>query len=184
MEDFGKLLEAYLDYQTIELKKSMDEKDDNNIQKSKTSSPFSKDDSISIDRFVKEYLGYDMDCATLYHSGLKELKLDYVIGISNDFANDNVEYVKKGYLLLVLDARGNRGTYMNPIYIKKYLEKDDIVEKYKMFTKLQEINLSKINLYYTKYLVALEEFDALDKFMKVAKESRSINKLENMRKGK
>ena len=181
-EDFKEMLEQYLDYSIIEEKKILDEEEADSLNNSKSESPFDKEEAISIDKFVNDYLGYEMNCSTLYHSGLRELGLEYVVGISNDFANDNVEYVKRGFILLVIDARGKRGTYLNPEYVKKYFEKDDIVEEYKIFSRLQEIELSKLNAFYTKYMLAKAKFDDINTFLDVLRESRSVRKLERIKK--
>ena len=140
-DSFLNLLENYLDMESIELKKQEDEKEIKKEKKKKqTESVFTEEDCISISRYVQEYLGIPGNCSKLYHSGLKELGCEFVMGVDNNFANKNPELVHQGYLLLVMDAKHNRGTYINPFYLKKLLHKDDVEKELKTFTKKEKLN--------------------------------------------
>lgn len=181
MEDFEKLLEEYLNFEEFEVE------EEENLEQSKSAgsrkeSPFTVDDAISIDRFVNAFLGYQMNCSTLYHSGLRQLELDYVIGVDNGFANKNIEYVKRGFLLIVIDARGKRGTYINPVYIQKYLNKEDIEKTYKSFRRAQQIELAKIKTYYNKYLEAQMSYNELERFERLIKETHKESKIKVIEK--
>lgn len=124
-ENFYELVNQYLDLESIYEKLEKDKEVENHSDSLKKS-PFSIDDTISINSFVNKFLNIQTDATNLYHCGLKKLNCPYVIGVSNEFANKNPEYVKLGFLLIVIDAHKNRGTYFNPIYLHKVLEMDKI----------------------------------------------------------
>ncbi|MBE6161620.1 MAG: hypothetical protein E7158_05345 [Firmicutes bacterium] len=178
MEDFEKLLEDYLDFEEYgEKDKDLDIYE---CKSSSTESPFTQEDSISISKFVNHYLEFDCDAKNLYHSGLRELQLDYVIGIDNNFANKNSEYVKRGFLLIVIDAKGKRGTYLNPVYIKKYLERADIAKVLSTFQKIQQIEFPKLDEYFNRYLEALMQFEEREKFKTLLLETHKMNKIRKL----
>ena len=182
MSDFEQLLNNYLDFEEFEY-----EEEDYDIQqkeeKRRVNSPFTTEDSISMTKFVTAFLGYQMDCKTLYHSGLRELNLEYVIGVDNNFANKNPEYVKRGFLLIVIDGKNNRGTYLNPVYIRQYLAKDDVESVYNAFHRLQQIEFEKIQTYYEKYREAQIAYEELKKFTEILKETHKIKKVRKLERG-
>ena len=179
MSEFAELLNEYLNFEDFGFKDEDYEKEEK--ESIKTASPFTIDDSISINKYVTSYLGYQMDCNNLYHCGLRELNLDYVIGVDNNFANKNPEYVKKGFLLIVIDAKGKRGTYLNPVYIFKFVnEKNDIESLYNTFHKLQEVELKKLNVYLEKYKKAKLAYDEITKFTIVLNESHKMKKVKRL----
>ena len=178
MEDFSKLLDDYLDFEGIEYEDEIEEKKKNST--TRVESPFTDEDAISIDRFVNAFLGYQTDCSNLYHSGLRDLELDFVIGVDNNFANKNPEYVKRGYLLIVIDARNNRGTYLNPVYIQKYLNKEDILRTYYKFSRMKNIELDKLEYYYAKFLEAQRAYEELERFITILRETNKENKVRKL----
>ena len=91
-ESFYDLFEQYLDEEEIKSKKELDleEKSEDIIN---TDSPFTIEDTITLNDFVNNFLMIECDASNLYHSGLKDLKCQYVVGVSNDFANKNPETV-------------------------------------------------------------------------------------------
>ena len=56
-----------------------------------------------MNNFVRDYLDYKFNATHWEHRELKKLESTYLIGVSNDFARENQGYVRKGYLLLVID---------------------------------------------------------------------------------
>ena len=146
-ENFLELLEEYLNDEEIEMKKRLDQENDDE-KKITTNSPFRVEDTISISRFANEYLEITGNCSNLYHSGLKDLGCKYLVGVDNNFANKNPELVYKGYLLLVVDAHHDRGTYINPYYIKEFLKNSNIEKEYNIFIK-QRVRRVKVPLYKT-----------------------------------
>ena len=178
MEDFEKLLEDYLDFEQYgEKDKDLDISE---CKSTITESPFTQEDSISISKFVKYYLEFNCDAKDLYHSGLRELQLDYVIGIDNNFANKNYEYVKRGFLLIVIDAKKKRGTYLNPFYIKKYLERDNVDKVLSTFQKIQQIEFEKLNEYFNKYLEVSIKFEEIEKFKTLLLETHKMSKIRKL----
>ena len=182
-ENFLDLLNNYLDIESIEQKKKEDEEEVIKEKKSiQTESVFSEENSISISRYVNEYLGIPGNCSKLYHSGLKELGCSYVMGVDNNFANKNPELVHKGYLLLVIDAKNNRGTYINPFYLRKVLEKDNVEKELKTFSKKRKIELEELDRYYRKYLELKSEYDNNTKFYNMLKETHKVKQLKKIMK--
>ena len=139
MEDFGSILDLYLDQDEIEEKIKQDKNNEaKNKKNSKTkSNNFSK--VISISDFVNYYLGAEHDCTALKHQGLKSFKNPYVVGVSNNFALKNPDCVMRNEILVVIDAFGNPGTYINP----KLLKNVETMEEYKFLLGL----LHKIKLH-------------------------------------
>ena len=142
-ENFLDLFEQYLDDEEIELKKKLDKESDD-IKKISTNSPFSIENTIPIGQFANEYLKMDGDCSNLYHSSLKEFGNKYLIGVDNNFANKNPELVYQGYLLIVLDAKHHRGTYVNPMYLKKLLDQKNLKKEFKLFNRKRVSDLRKL----------------------------------------
>ena len=182
-ENFLDLLDNYLDLETIEQKKREDKEETvSNKKHIQTESVFTEEDSISIARYVNDYLGISGDCSKLYHSGLKEIGCSYVMGIDNNFANKNPELVHQGYLLLVIDSRNHRGTYVNPYYLKKMITKNDIEKELKTFSKKKQIELTKLSEYYKKYLEVKAEYDNNNKFYNLLKETHKVKQLKKIMK--
>ncbi len=179
-ENFLDLLEQYLDEEEIELKKREDfiqeEQEKNIIQ---TESNFSKEDSISIDRYVNEFLGIPGDCSNLLHCGLKDLECDYVMGIDNNFANKNPELVHQGYLLLVIDSHNKRGTYVNPFYLRKYISKD-AERELKLFYKKRLHDLKRLEQFYNEYQLVLNEVQNNEKFYNLLRENNKVKQLNKI----
>ena len=142
-ETFEKLLEEYLDEEEMAAKFENDLTEEEKKQRSLTDSPFTFQDTITINQFVNDFLEIPVDSKNLYHSGLKELGSSYVIGVDNTFANKNPELVYHQFLLIVLDAKYNRGTYINPRYLRKLLEKDNLEKEFKLFNKIRLNDLLK-----------------------------------------
>ena len=179
MESFEQLLDDYLDFEDYEFKEE-DYEEEVEEKQVRTESPFTSEDAISMTKFVTAFLGYQMDCSNLYHSGLRELGLERAIGVDNNFANKNVEYVKRGFLLIVIDAKGNRGTYLNPVYIQKYLERDDVENIINTFNRLKEVEKKKAKLYYDKYMTAMVKHDEIERFIQVLREAHKEGKVRKL----
>ena len=180
-ESFIELLDLYLDEEEIEMKKKEDLKYEKREQlKNFSDSNFSVDDTITIGRFVNDYLNISGDCSKLYHSGLKELGSDFVMGVDNNFANKNPELVKNGYLLLVIDSRNKRGTYVNPFYLEKILDKEEVERELTVFSKAGVHDLEKLDEYYNKYLELLNRVENNQRFynlLRQAHKTKHLNKL-------
>ena len=77
-----------------------------------------------------------MDCSKhvrgITHALLRKLTDDHVVGIDNDFAFYNPQYLKNEYLIVVCDSNGDFGTYLNPTLLADYIETDvakDFIDK-------------------------------------------------------
>ena len=136
-------------------------------------------DCISIEQFVSQYLGIDTNCSNLRHIGLRSFESPLVIGVSNEYANKNPELVKKGIILIVLDCKKDKGTYINPIKLKSLLIRDLELEELKEIQKIRIHNLEEVAKYYQEYNRALKTKEELDNFYKLIE---SLNKTENIDK--
>ena len=150
MEDFKELLENYLDEEEIAKKREEDEFETSEIKNSKTANNFYI--TISIQDFVNYYLGTEHDCKNLKHRGLKSFNNPYVIGISNDFATKNPDYVRRNEILVVIDDYGNPGTYLNPNLLRKIKTMEECKHLLKLLQKVRIYNLEKVNKLYTEYM--------------------------------
>ena len=180
-ENFLELLEQYLDEEEIAMKKKEDKIEEERELNIKTESNFTREDSISIDRYVNEFLGIPGDCSNLLHCGLKDLKCDYIMGIDNNFANKNPELVKQGYLLLVIDSHNKRGTYVNPFYLKKYVSKE-AEKELTIFSRKRLNDLKKLEIFYKEYLIVLEEIKKNERFYNLLEENNKIKQLNKIEK--
>lgn len=180
-ENFLELLEQYLDEEEIAMKKKEDKIEEERELNIKTESNFTREDSISIDRYVNEFLGIPGDCSNLLHCGLKDLKCDYIMGIDNNFANKNPELVKQGYLLLVIDSHNKRGTYVNPFYLKKYVSKE-AEKELTIFSRKRLNDLKRLEIFYKEYLIVLEEIKKNERFYNLLEENNKIKQLNKIEK--
>lgn len=147
-ESFENLLEDYLNFEDYSEKYEEDLRNIKETTKAQKRFTFDKNVCITIDEFVNDYLFEDrqekIDAHNLYHSSLRELTNGTLVGISNEFAYYNPNYINNGYLLVVLDAKNNPGTYINPICLRQYFEllsaKKTIDKKWDRKSILHDIN--------------------------------------------
>ena len=93
----------------------------------KKSKPIDKKYAISINDYMREYLypTFCLNATRLTHDELKGFPCAYILRVSNDFGQENKVYLKNKFLLVVLDAKKNPVTYVNPLVLKEYV--DDVV---------------------------------------------------------
>ncbi len=136
-------------------------------------------DAISIKQFLSQYLNVNSSCIKLRHCDLRELHSPLVVGVSNDYADKNPDLVKEGFLIIVLDCKHNRGTYVNPKYLmnmaisKGLREKITEIEKMRsktfedfkeLFDKVNELTEELINLgRFENYESDLKELEIMGK---------------------
>jgi len=180
-ESFIDLLDQYLDTEEMEMKKRSDIMYGRTVnQRISSESSFTIEDTISIGKYVNDCLGIIGDCSTLYHSGLKELGSNFIMGVSNDFANKNPELVKEGYLLLVIDARGNRGTYINPLFLEKILKKEEAEKELKVLSRKRDIDLQTLDQFYSQYQEQKRIVEQNEVFYNVLKETHKVKQLRKI----
>lgn len=213
-EDFMSMLDDYMDEEEIQQIVEEDEKEDRKQKRNShsTESKFPETIAISIKDYVENYLGIAtipsveivertkykkgkrvstkkttrVNYDTLWHHGLKEIGSPLVIGVDNEYANKNPDKVYGGELLLVIDAKGNRGTYVNPAFIRQLIESEDI-----------ELELKKLRRTGVKQLEDLEEYiktcldlqikydstvDQNKKTLDVLRETHKMNKYKELKK--
>jgi hypothetical protein len=208
------MLDDYMDEEEIQQIVEEDEKEDRKQKRNShsTESKFPETIAISIKDYVENYLGIAtipsveivertkykkgkrvstkkttrVNYDTLWHHGLKEIGSPLVIGVDNEYANKNPDKVYGGELLLVIDAKGNRGTYVNPAFIRQLIESEDI-----------ELELKKLRRTGVKQLEDLEEYirtcldlqikydstvDQNKKTLAVLRETHKMNKYKELKK--
>jgi hypothetical protein len=208
------MLDDYMDEEEIQQIVEEDEKEDRKQKRNShsTESKFPATIAISIKDYVENYLGIAtipsveivertkykkgkrvstkkttrVNYDTLWHHGLKEIGSPLVIGVDNEYANKNPDKVYGGELLLVIDAKGNRGTYVNPAFIRQLIESEDI-----------ELELKKLRRTGVKQLEDLEEYiktcldlqikydstvDQNKKTLDVLRETHKMNKYKELKK--
>jgi len=127
MEDFSKMIDDYWDEEMVESKITADnvEEVEDVGYDSRIDSPFTPADEISIDDFVNKYLDIKGNFSRFRHFELKTLNCPYIIGVKNEYADQNIDFVRnKKYLLIVIDRNGNRGTYINPVIAREFFDFD------------------------------------------------------------
>lgn len=167
-EKFSELLEKYLNEEEINKKIENEEieyKTEEQEYESKTSHNINKYDSISMHRFITEYLNKDIsliDANNLTHKGLKELMGDnpFLVGIHNDVV-DIDEAIKMNYLV-VEDKLGNRGAYLNPQYIKNLIKFEYIEKKLDEVKKKRIITFNKLEELYKEFMDVVTEYELLE----------------------
>ena len=181
-ENFYELLEQYLNVQEIEEKRKLDDDVVENDVALSSDSPFTLADTISINDYVNNFLMIKSDSSNLMHCGLKDLNCPYVVGVSNDFANKNPELVKQGFLLIVTDVKRKRGTYINPVYLRKILEKNDIEREFALFSRKRVHELERIVSLYSEYIVLKDMVETNQAFYNLLEEQNKLRKLKEIRK--
>ena len=129
-ENFEELLEQSFESDEFKEKLELDEEEEVEEQSNHRSS-FSEEDVISMGVFITDFLGLtplQVSCKNgldISHASLKQLGYKSVIGVSNEYAEYNLNYVKAHVLLVVRDYKGNYATYLNPKQLIKYIESTD-----------------------------------------------------------
>jgi len=125
-------------------------------------------DTITIKEFLLQYLGIDEPCLRLRHCDLKEFRSPLVVGVSNEYADKNPDLVKEGFLILVLDCKNNRGTYVNPRFLKALVASKGIREKIEELEKMRSKTFEDFKILFdkatelTNELIILGRFDCYD----------------------
>ena len=214
-EDFMSMLDDYMDEEEINQIVEEDEKEDNNNRKKNnhsTESKFPETIAISIKDYVEHYLGIAtipsveiiehtkykkgkkvksktttrINYDTLWHHGLKEIGSPLVIGVDNEYANKNPDKVYSGELLLVIDSKGNRGTYVNPAFIRQLIESEDVEHELKKLRKTGVHQLDELEEYIRACVDLQVKLDAVQKqsqkTLEVLKDTHKMKKFKELKK--
>ena len=163
MENFAEMLEEYLNEDEINYKKKLDdikETQKNTISKFK----HNFENTISIYEFVNDYLEVEHNCENLKHMGLKSFNSPYIIGVSNDFAIKNKEYVLKNEILIVVDAYNNPAAYINPILLKQITTMEELKYTMGILEKIRLNDLVYVKKLYDKFDLITKQINQLNTF--------------------
>ena len=127
-----------------------------------------------------------IDYNTLWHKGLKEIGSPFVFGVANDYAYKNPDKVYDGELLLVIDAKGHLGTYVNPNFIRQLIDTEDIETELK---KLRKTGVQQLE-YLEEYIQEVKDLqikcDILaaknKKLLQLLSETRKMKKYKELKK--
>lgn len=182
-EEFTSLLEEYLDEDMIRMKREEDEAllGSESEKEGKHASPFGIENTISIDEYATHYLGLPGNYEMMLHCGLKDLKCPYVVGLDNRFANKNPELVYKGFLLLVMDYKRRRGTYVNPIYLKRVVTRLD-EKALEVMERVRVHDFLKAQFLYQQYCCLEEQIKKNQAFMDLLKRLHKMEKVEELQR--
>ena len=214
-EDFMSMLDDYMDEDEINQQIEEDEKEDRNDRKKSghsTESKFPETIAISIKDFVEHYLGIAtipsveivehtkykhgkkvktktttrINYDTLWHHGLKEIGSPLVFGVDNEYANKNTDKVYSGELLLVIDSKGNRGTYVNPAFIRQLIESEDLEHELKKLRKTGVHQLDELEEYIRACVNLQIQYDTVvkqnEKTLEVLKDTHKMKKFKELKK--
>jgi len=177
------LIDQYWDDNLVDDKINSDitEDIDEELYDSRTDSPFSINDEITIDEYVNKYLRIKGNFRKLRHFELKNMNCPYIIGIKNEYADNNPKFVTEHkYLLIVIDSNGKRGTYINPILAREYINYDYKEAEHAM--KQRHEGLEQLDEFLSNFIRIKNEYDAYKMFFNVLKENKKITKFKKIEK--
>ena len=184
MEDFSKMIDEYWDDEMVQSKITADQEDDVDEEEfvdSRIDSPFTPADEISIDDFVNRYLDIKGNFSRFRHFELKTLNCPYIIGVKNEYADQNVDFVKnKKYLLIVIDRNGKRGTYINPVIAREFFDFNP--EDAKEFMSQRKNDFEHLVEFFENYLKIKAKYEAYQEFFNILKETKKIMKFKSIKK--
>lgn len=214
-EDFEMMLEDYMDEDIIDEIIKQDELEEDRQQKKggrPTETKFPMAITISINDYVTCYLGLQsipaieevehhvyrrgkkiklqstqkVNHTTLWHHGLKDIGSPLVFGVANDYANKNPDKVYGGELLLVIDAKGNRGTYVNPVFLRQLIESEDIEQELKKLRRTGIHQLDELEEYIRTCAQLQLKYESTkvqtEKTLEVLHETHKMHKYKQLKK--
>ena len=162
MEEFERILNNYLDEEKMKEKFEQDFIEEDIPKKNNKTKNTEFVKTISISDFVSCYLGTIHDCSMLKHQGLKSFKNPYVVGVSNNFALKHPDCVIRNEILVVIDAFGNPGSYINPDLLKNIETMEECKRVLKLLNKISSHNfenIDKIAHMHKSILLRIEELE-------------------------
>ena len=144
--------------------------------KKKNLSRFDKiKDTIKMEEFVIRYLndGVYVECYKLTHKQLKSFDNPYVVTVSYEFAEANIELILSNKILLVSDRFGNIAPYINPLELKR-LESLDLIEE-----EIKKIKKIRINLW-GQMQILLYQKDQIEGTINILEEINRSSKINEL----
>lgn len=180
-ENWQELLDQYMEFEDTE--ESLENSGHVNYR-------YHQEDVISLSDFVKFYFDdLDLDVKNLYHESFKKFELLYLRPSTFKMIYDNPQYLDNEYIVLVRDAHGKVAPYVNPMYLKNYIEDKVIYDEYldlivklkKGSTSLDEFcTLMNRYLEITKLLEDYFEYgNKFKQFITNSNMDRTIRKMES-----
>ena len=146
--------------------------------KKKNLSRFDKvKDMIRMEEFVIQYLndGVYVDCHKLTHKQLKSFNNPYVVAVSYEFVDANIELVLTNKILLVSDHHGNIAPYINPQELRRLKNLGSIEDQITELKKVRINQLSKLVSLWGQMQVLLYEKNQIEGTIEILEEvNRSL----------
>lgn len=114
-----------------------------------------------------------------YHTGLKEMNIPYVIGISHEYANKHPEHVYHGFILLVIDAKGHKATYLNPIWVCEYVNRQKTFDEFKELCENEEnMEPGSFKCSYHRLKDKIDDINTMHIILYETHKLRQVNRIE------
>ena len=160
----------------------------------RTESVFTEDDTITLGKFVNNYLGIRIDCSNLYHEGLKDLldayqinsmitPADLLFPLPNRVADEHPKLVYDGYVLIVIDNKnkGVRKDYVNPNILKAILRKGEVEARKKELTRVGIRDLDFLHEYIYEFNAVCQELSSIELYEQIVDSVKRHTKLEGLK---
>ena len=151
--------------------------------KKKNLSRFDKiKDTIKMEDFVIRYLNDEVyvECYKLTYKQLKSFDNPYVVTVSYEFAETNIELILSNKILLVSDRFGNIAPYINPLELKKLESLDLIEEEIKKIKKIRINQLSKLVNLWGQMQILLYQKDQIEGTINILEEINRSSKINEL----
>ena len=136
-------------------------------------------DTISIKQFLFQYLNINSSCIRLRHCDLKQFESPLVVTVSNDYADKNPDLIKEGFLILVLDCKKDKATFINPKCIRTLVQARTIRER---LLELEKTKVYTFEDYKVLFDLANELEDEFSKLFRAEYYESDMQELEIMGK--
>ncbi len=151
--------------------------------KKKNLSRFDKvKDTMRMEDFVIQYLndGVYVDCYKLTHKQLKSFNNPYVVAVSYEFADANIELILTNKILLVSDRYGNIAPYINPRELKRLETLGSIEDQITELKKVRINQLSKLVNLWGQMQILLYEKDQIEGTIGILEEINRSSKVDEL----
>ena len=193
MENFESM--ADVDLSLYDDASAYEQEEEENVKVNKrTESVFTEDDTITISRFVNNYLGINMNCSGLYHEGLKELlgayevndritPADFLFPLPNRIADSNPQLVYDGYILVVIDNKNNgvRKDYLSPTILKEILRKQEVEEHRLKLMKNGINDFNHLNDYINEFYAVSQDLTTIELYEQIVDLAKRHTKMKDLK---